>query len=206
MRVFGSVRESVFLCLLVCCALMCGTTSLAAQTTAVAQESAALSAAQFQIPKTAMPLALGESPAKPRAITGYRPSPAAAKASSDSGSRKTEPIIWGAILLATIGGTLAGDAISDGINFPESAIPVVGPFIAIARYDDVVTNPYYDGKTRDKILFATSGIVQTAVVVMLIRSLRGGGGGTANSLKNVPIVSLVPTGRRGFLLSYQKQF
>ena len=68
------------------------------------------------------------------------------------------------------------------------------------------TCPIHGLDLADKALFWASGIVQSVSLVMLIRSLRGGSNKEARSLKKVPIVSLVPTGRRGFVLSCQTRF
>ena len=204
MRTFGSVT-CVYLP--IGCVLMIGSARLFAQTTAVDSALAALPEMAIQRPDTAKPYALGERTAKPAIFTGYRVDQEPADAADDQAAKHKQRVIWGAILGGTVVATVVGDWTNGGrIDFPESAIPVAGPFIALARYDDVITNRFYSGSTLDKVLFAASGAVQTVALVMIIRSLRGGAGKEAGSRTNVPVISLVPTGRRGFLLSYKMRF
>jgi hypothetical protein len=102
--------------------------------------------------------------------------------------------------------TIAGDVSNGGLDFPELFVPAAGPIIALARYNTVVTNPYYQGRSADRVLFAASALVQSASLVMLIRSLGGGGGREARSLERVPVVSLAATGRGGFVVSCRTRF
>jgi hypothetical protein len=202
-RAFSSTRESVFLCLLACCALVCGSANLAAQPASVAQKPTAVSSAQLQPSDAAGPLTMNERAVELAAVAAGR---SAAEGPGDTVRNRTRIIVFGAILGATVGATVIGDAVNGGIDFPESALPVAGPFIALARYDDVVTNPYYQGRTTDKVLFWGSGIIQSVSLVMIIASLRGGDSRAARNLKKVPLVSLVPIGGRGFVLTCQHRF
>ena len=189
MSAFSSVKGCLFPCLLVASSLVCGGANLAAQTL-ITQQAEELS------PSLSERAAASEGP----------DSEAAADVVNGRVERRNRRILWGAILGGTVAATVLGDVANQGLDFPETFVPVAGPFIALARYNNVVTNPYYEGKTADKILFAASGIVQTFSAVMIIKTLRGGGGRQARGLRNVPAISLVPTGRRGFLLTCQMRF
>src|SRR5512138_710808 len=79
-------------------------------------------------------------------------------------------------LLLASGITLAGTyvltivadhAIDNSVNFNETLVPAVGPFLAIAHYDDKVSSSY-EGRNRDKALFALSGVVQTAALTLIV--------------------------------------
>jgi hypothetical protein len=190
MSAFSSVRGYLFPCVLVAGSLICGAASLAAQTTLVSHPAAALSPSLF------------ERAVAPEASD----SQATADLVNDRAERRRRRILWGAILGGTVVATVLGDVANQGLDFPETFVPVAGPFIALARYNNVVTNPYYDGKTADKILFAASGVVQAFSAVMIIKTLGGGGGRQARGPGNVPAISLVPTGRRGFRLTCQLRF
>ena len=179
----------MFLCSLVGCVFAGGTASLAAQTVLADSRSRPAWAS-----------------AGDRAVeAGALPGQAAASATDDRESQRRQLVIWWSILGATVAATVVGDVVNQGLNFPETFVPVAGPFIALARYDNVV-NPSYSGRTTDKVLFAASGILQTVSLVMIIKSLRSRNAKDAGGLRHVPAVSLVPTGRHGFLLSYRSQF
>jgi hypothetical protein len=126
-------------------------------------------------------------------------------AASGAATRRSQRVLWGAILGVTYLATIAGDVANGGLDFPELFVPAAGPFIAMARYDKVIS-PFYTGRNAEKVLFAASGAVQTISLVMLIKNLGGGDGRRASSLERMPAVSLMPTGRGGFALSYRSRF
>jgi hypothetical protein len=170
-------------------ALVCGGARLAAQTTLVAPGPEAVSASVVDGAAAAV---------APAAF-------AATDAGGGGASRRKQLIIWGSILAGTYVATIVGDTVNQGLDFPETFIPVAGPFIALARYDDVV-GPDYEYSSGDKALFLASGIVQTVAAAFLVKALVSGKGKDAGSLKHVPAISVVPTGRRGFRVSCQLRF
>ncbi len=110
----------------------------------------------------------------------------------------------GITLAGTYALTIVADhAIDNSVNFNEALIPAVGPFLAIAHYDDKVS-PSYSGRDLDKALFALSGIVQTAALtVIVVRLFRGRGGVNAD---RVPVIAVGPMGRGGFIASCSVRF
>jgi hypothetical protein len=131
-------------------------------------------------------------------------SPAAGNARQPEAEVARIPL-WIGLGSAAYGGAIVGDVVNGGLDFPELFVPVAGPFIAIARYDNVVTNPYYAGRTRDKVLFAGSGAMQALSLVMILTSARAGHS-EARLLKKLPLVTLAATGRGGFAVTGVKRF
>jgi hypothetical protein len=130
---------------------------------------------------------------------------AAADADDSRAGRRKQVIIWGSILAGTWAATIVGDTVNAGLDFPEVFIPVAGPFIALARYEDVVGSDY-EYESTDKALFLASGVVQTVAAGFLVKALVSGGGKEAGSLRHVPTISIAPTRYRGVRVSCQMRF
>jgi hypothetical protein len=143
---------------------------------------------------------------RPSVWVRVRPAGIAPAGPASPAARRSRRVLWGTVLAVAYAATIAGDYLNGGLDFPELFVPVAGPIIALARYNDVVSNPYYSGRNTDRVMFAASALVQSASLVMLIRSLGGGGGREARSLERVPVVSLAATGRGGFVVSCRTRF
>ena len=88
-------------------------------------------------------------------------------------SRAKKPlIIVGASLLGGfyLAGLIIDRAYAPDVVFEELYIPVIGPFLAVANYDDHVS-PDYAHASFDKALFIISGALQTTGAVLLITGL-----------------------------------
>ena len=208
MGALGSVAESVFVRTVICCALVCCSAALAAQTIVPTMEPASSWPAQIRLLEAAKPLVLGERIADLGLFANADVDGAAAPGGDDA-ARRNQIIIWGVVLGGTHAATILTDAaVGNGIDFPEVFIPVMGPWIALARFDSVVINPVSQEATRrDKFLFAASGVVQGVSLALLLRaSLSGRGDKKSSGLNHLANISLTPTDRHGFLLSYRRRF
>ena len=128
---------------------------------------------------------------------------------SHSGAKKPL-VIAGAITLGAfyIGGIVLDHTIDNSVNFSELYIPVLGPFLARASYDDKVS-PYYDGADLEKTLFILDGIIQTAGAVMLITGLTmhySPDGKIFNIGKSISQFSINPIPGKGFRTGYRFSF
>jgi hypothetical protein len=104
-------------------------------------------------------------------------------------ARKTRLIVSGVVFGATYAGTIIEDrAIDSSVNFSQLYVPIIGPFLALGKYDDKV-DPDYSGRTRDKVLFVLSGAVQAASAVVFVLNLNSKSSGKA-------------TINKGFFLEY----
>jgi hypothetical protein len=129
--------------------------------------------------------------------------------SSHSGAKKPL-IIAGAITFGTfyIGGIVLDNTIDNSVNFSELYIPVIGPFLARANYDDKVS-PDYDAADLEKTLFVLDGIVQAAGAVMLITGLAmnySPDGKLINIGKSISQFSIAPVPGKGFRAGYRFSF
>lgn len=120
--------------------------------------------------------------------------------------RRQMILIGGIALVSTYAVTIAGDyAIDPDVNFPQLWVPVVGPFLAYADYDNKVS-PYYTGSTADKTLFIASGVVQAASAVVLAMGLARPTSKASRTMAKIPAISLTPTGHGGFKVTCLKRF
>jgi hypothetical protein len=123
-----------------------------------------------------------------------------------SAHRGVDKLLLGAgiTLAGTYALTIVADhAIDNSVNFNEALVPAVGPFLAIAHYDDKVS-PTYEGRNRDKALFALSGVVQSAALTVIVVRLFRGRGGVRQ--ERVPAIAMAPLGRHGFVASCTFRF
>jgi hypothetical protein len=70
--------------------------------------------------------------------------------------------------------TIYADATTGGrIDFYENFIPGIGPLIAYARYDSVVSTSYSSssGRETQKTLLALSGVIQSASIVGIVYAM-----------------------------------
>lgn len=84
----------------------------------------------------------------------------------------TAAVVAGALGTVVYAGTIIGDLNVNGeIDFPELFLPVLGAPIALIRYDDVVINQAYSGRSTEKLLLGISGALQARCVVVVIVDL-----------------------------------
>lgn len=126
-------------------------------------------------------------------------------------SRAKKPLII--VGASVLGGIYVASIVIDrlyepDVIFEELYIPVVGPFLAIANYDDTV-NPDYAGADFDKSLFLISGILQSAGATLLITGLAKGNlpdGPVYDTAQFLTKFSVMPTQKKGFVASYYFNF
>ncbi len=126
-------------------------------------------------------------------------------------SRAKKPlIIVGASLL---GGVYVASIVIDHIYGPEDIfdelyIPVVGPFLAIANYEETVGSGY-EGEDFDKGLFLISGLLQSAGATMLIIGLTkdyAPDGPLYDTAQFLSKFSIAPVQKKGFKAGYHFNF
>lgn len=120
--------------------------------------------------------------------------------------RKRLALISGAVVCGVYVATILGDIANQGLDFPELFVPIAGPFIALANYNNRVTNPYYTGRNTDKALFVASGVVQSIFAVLCFTNLGGNGKEARSSASKIPMISVVPTRHGGVLVTCQMRF
>jgi len=126
-------------------------------------------------------------------------------------SKAKKPLII--VGAAVLGGVYVASLVIDrayesDVIFDELYIPVIGPFLAIANYDDHV-DPSYSGADFDKSLFLISGILQTAGAVLLITGLSKSYTPDSNIYKTREFFtkfSIAPMQRKGLSASYRFNF
>lgn len=77
-------------------------------------------------------------------------------------------VTLGAVYITTI---VLDHTIDSSVNFPSFYVPVVGPYIALLTYNSKVS-PYYSGRTRDILLIALSGAIQSAAAAGIALNLK----------------------------------
>jgi hypothetical protein len=118
-------------------------------------------------------------------------------------TRKTWLIISGVTLGVVYATTIVLDyTIDSSVNFPAFFVPAVGPYIGLLSYDSKVS-PYYSGRSRDILLMALSGTIQTAAAVGIALTLKKPQKNDGSDLsKRVAVnFSVMPRVGRGYLAS-----
>ena len=127
----------------------------------------------------------------------------------ESRAKKPLIIVGGALLGGIYVVSIVIDRIYEpDVIFDELYIPVVGPFLAIANYDDHV-NPGYEGADFDKSLFLISGLLQTTGAVLLITGLTKSYAPDSKMHRTGQFFtkfSIAPAPRNGMLASYRFTF